>query len=466
MLFNSVQFVFFFVVVSILYYTLRHRGRIWMLLLASCYFYMAFKPVYILILGVTILVDYYAGFLIDRAEGSKRKMWLAVSLVANVGFLAAFKYFNFINQNLTYLLGLFGIDNSIPNYPLELPIGLSFHTFQAMSYTIEVYRRNQKPERDFVVYSLYVMFYPQLVAGPIERPQNLLHQFHTFFKYNFENIKQGLIRIAWGMFKKVVIADRLALLVDYAYDSPDGHSGQTLLLATLFYSFQIYCDFSGYSDIAIGCARLMGFKLMENFDVPYISKSISEFWRRWHISLSTWFKDYLYIPLGGSRVGEWRHYLNYLIVFMISGLWHGASWTFVIWGSLHGAYLVLAMIRKKYLNMELPSGFWTNKLQILITFSLVTLSWVFFRAKGISDAGVIFKRMFDPAAYTGLISPLNTTELLFSFGLIFLLMWKELYHKHIDTSRTPSFYLKFIVLLVACYLFGVFTTNQFIYFQF
>lgn len=466
MLFNSVQFIFFFIVVSILYYMLRHRGRVWLLLLASCYFYMAFKPVYILILGVTILVDYFAAFLINKAEGKRRKWYLGLSLVANIGFLAIFKYFNFLNQNLGFLLGLFGLENPIPNYPLELPIGLSFHTFQAMSYTIEVYRKKQKPEKDFIIYSLYVMFYPQLVAGPIERPQNLLHQFHTYFKYNFENIKQGLIRIAWGMFKKVVIADRLALMVDYAYANPVEQSGSTLLVATLFYSFQIYCDFSGYSDIAIGAARLMGFNLMENFDVPYISKSISEFWRRWHISLSTWFKDYLYIPLGGSRVGEYRHYLNYFIVFMVSGLWHGAAWTFVIWGSLHGIYLILAMMRKKYLNIELPSGYWTDKLQIVITFSLVTLSWVFFRARGLSDAKTILAKIFSPSAYTGLMSPFNATELWFSVGLIVLLMLKEIYVKQIDTQKTPAFYVKFAALVIACYFLGVFTTNQFIYFQF
>ena len=359
-----------------------------------------------------------------------------------------------------------GMENPIPNYPLELPIGLSFHTFQAMSYTIEVYRRNQKPEKDFIIYSLYVMFYPQLVAGPIERPQNLLYQFHTYFKYNFENIKQGLIRIGWGMFKKVVIADRLAMVVDYCYDNPTEHSGLTLLVATIFFSFQIYCDFSGYSDIAIGCARLMGFKLMENFDVPYISKSISEFWRRWHISLSGWFRDYLYIPLGGSRVGEYRHYINYFIVFMISGLWHGAAWTFIIWGSLHGIYLIFAMLRKKYLNIEMPQNAFTDKLQILITFGLVTLSWVFFRARGLGNAKVILTKIFNPVTYTELASPFNVTEMWFCVLLILVLMLKEIYVPKIDTTRTPAFYAKFTLLMVDCYFLGVFTSNQFIYFQF
>lgn len=446
---------------------LRHRGRVWLLLLASCYFYMAFKPVYIFILLITIVVDYFAAFLIDRSEGKKRKMWLMLSLVANIGFLAIFKYFNFLNANIEHVLGLFHLQNPIPYYQLVFPIGLSFHTFQAMSYTIEVYRKNQKPEKDFIIYSLYVMFYPQLVAGPIERPQNLLFQFHSYFKYNFENIKQGLIRIAWGLFKKVVIADRLALMVDFAYENPAEHSASTLLVATFFYAFQIYCDFSGYSDIAIGCARVMGFKLMENFDVPYISKSISEFWRRWHISLSGWFRDYLYIPLGGSRVGEWRHYFNYFVVFMVSGLWHGAAWTFVIWGSLHGIYLILAMMRKKYMSfLELPKNKATDQLQILITFLLVMFSWVFFRARGLSSALTIFGKFVDFGAYSGFESPISHAELWFCLLLIAFLMWKEMFVKQINTEKTGAFYFKFSLLLVACYFLGVFTSNQFIYFQF
>ncbi|MFT5885938.1 MAG: alginate O-acetyltransferase complex protein AlgI [Arcticibacterium sp.] len=427
---------------------------------------MAFKPIYILILFVTVIVDYYAAFLIDREEGPKRKMWLMLSLVANIGFLAIFKYFNFINQNIGFALGLVGMENPIPNYGLELPIGLSFHTFQAMSYTIEVYRKKQRPEKDFVIYSLYVMFYPQLVAGPIERPQNLLVQFHTYFKYNFENIKQGLIRIAWGLFKKVVIADRLAIMVDYCYANPSDHSGLTLLLATVFYSFQIYCDFSGYSDIAIGCARLMGFNLMENFNVPYISKSISDFWSRWHISLSTWFKDYLYIPLGGNRVGEYRLYLNYFIVFTISGLWHGPSWNFIIWGALHGIFLIIAMYWKKHVGFRLPKNRFNTVLQVAFTFTLVTLSWVFFRAQGLSNALTILTKIFTVNEYSGFSSPLASNELWFSLLVIIILMLKEIYLPKIDTSKTPAFYLKFIGLVLICYFFGVFTSNQFIYFQF
>jgi D-alanyl-lipoteichoic acid acyltransferase DltB (MBOAT superfamily) len=440
---------------------------------------MAFKPIYVLILLFTILVDYFAGIWIAKAEGKKRKWILVLSLITNIGFLAIFKYFNFINQNLNIVFGLFGMENPIPNYPLELPIGLSFHTFQAMSYTIEVYRKNQKPEKDFIIYSLYVMFYPQLVAGPIERPQNLLWQFHTYFKYNFENIKAGLIRIAWGLFMKVVIADRLAMVVDYSYNDPVSHNGLTLLLATFFFTFQIYCDFAGYSSIAIGCARIMGFNLMENFDAPYFSKSISEFWRRWHISLSTWFKDYLYIPLGGNRVSEWRLYFNYFLVFTISGLWHGAAWTYVIWGALHGVYLIAAMVLKKYFSFgkkedkldNQSKGYGiqltaTKYFNIAFTFVLVMFTWIFFRAHGLSDAKTIIQKITELRFSDVIATPFSSNEMVFCWVLILVLLFKDKYARIISSNNTPLFYVKFISLMIACYFLGIFTSNQFIYFQF
>ncbi|MBK9508451.1 MAG: MBOAT family protein [Cytophagaceae bacterium] len=463
MLFNSLQFVLFYIVVTILFFQLRNKGRIWLLLLASSYFYLVFKPIYILILLVTIVVDYFAGIWIAKTDGKKRKWLLILSLISNIGFLAFFKYWNFLNNNLTILLGLMGIQNPLPDYSLELPIGLSFHTFQAMSYTIEVYRRNQKPEKDFIVYSLYVMFYPQLVAGPIERPQNLLPQFHTYIKYNFENLKAGLMMMAWGLFKKVVIADRLSVMVDYCYDNPTAFSGLTLLVATIFFAFQIYCDFSGYSDIAIGAARTMGYKLMTNFDAPYLSKSISEFWRRWHISLSTWFKDYLYIPLGGNRVGEMRLYANYLIVFTVSGLWHGAAWTFIIWGFLHGFYLVMAIVRDKYLLFKLPKS---SVLSMVSTFVLVTVAWVFFRAKGLGNAKIILTKIITLNDFSRFEMPFTNSEFIFSWLLILILFLKDIYVKEISTKSTPAFYFKFAGLLILSYFLGIFTSNQFIYFQF
>lgn len=463
MLFNSLQFVFFYIVVTILYFSLRHRGRVWLLLLASSYFYLVFKPVYILILLVTIIVDYFAGIWISQSEGKKRKSLLILSLITNVGFLAFFKYWNFINKNISLALGLIGAENPFHDYPFDLPIGLSFHTFQAMSYTIEVYRRNQKPEKDFIVYSLYVMFYPQLVAGPIERPQNLLPQFHTYFKFDFEKVKSGLMLMAWGLFKKVVIADRLSIMVDYCYDNPTQFSGLTLLLATVFFTIQIYCDFSGYSDIAIGAARTMGFDLMLNFNAPYLSKSISEFWKRWHISLSTWFRDYLYIPLGGNRVSSGRLYVNYLIVFTVSGLWHGAAWTFIIWGALHGIYLVLAIVRDKYLPFKLPKN---TILSIIFTFVLVMIAWVFFRAKGLYNANIILSKIFNFGSYDSFSMPFSTNEFIFCWILMFLLFLKDIFVREIKTTNTPLFYAKFVGLLLVCYFFGIFSSNQFIYFQF
>jgi alginate O-acetyltransferase complex protein AlgI len=325
MLFNSIEFLIFFPVVTILYFLLKHKYR-WMLLLAaSCYFYMAFRPVYILILAFTIVIDYYAGILIEQSKPERKKAFLIMSIVGNLGVLAIFKYYNFFASIFNT-----HFDTHSPLLNILLPIGLSFHTFQAMSYTFEVYRGNQKAERHFGIYALYVMFYPQLVAGPIERPQNILHQFHVRHKFDYELAKSGLLLMAWGMFKKVVIADRLALFVNEVFDHPSDYSGPSVITAALFFSFQIFCDFSGYSDIAIGSARVMGFTLMTNFDRPYASASISEFWRRWHISLSTWFRDYLYIPLGGNRVSKPRAYLNLFIVFLVSGLWHGANWNYII----------------------------------------------------------------------------------------------------------------------------------------
>ncbi len=347
MLFNSIQFLVFFIVVTSLYYSLPYRFRWIMLLAASCYFYMAFVPIYILILGFTIAIEYFAGIFIESTEGKKRKLYLICSLVANIGVLALFKYYNFLNDNLTLLLGHLHVNNPIPILKILLPIGLSFHTFQAMSYTIEVYRGKQKAERNFGMYSLYVMFYPQLGTGPIERPQNLLPQLKAEHPFDSANVTSGLRLIAWGLFKKVVIADRLAILVDNVYSKPHHYNGISLAIATLFFTYQIYCDFSGYTDIAIGTARVMGIKLMQNFNNPFQAKSLPEFWTRWHISLSTWFRDYLYIPLGGNRVALPRHLFNLFFVFLIGGLWHGAHWTFIAWGALHGFYLIFGFLTKK-----------------------------------------------------------------------------------------------------------------------
>ncbi|TAF96271.1 MAG: MBOAT family protein [Cytophagia bacterium] len=491
MLFNSIQFLFFFVVVTLAYYRLGWNGRWLLLLLASCYFYLVFKPVFILILFLTIVIDYVAGIWIEQSEGRKRWWLLVISIISNVGILAFFKYFDFAVENLNKVffnlnlgIGLPHLNGLLPPQIAEymseagrviLPIGLSFHTFQAMSYTIEVYRKNQKAERHFGIYALYVMFYPQLVAGPIERPQNVLPQFHEYFAYDWENVKAGLMRMAFGFFKKAVIADRLALMAGPAYEQPGEHNGLTLLVATFFYTFRIYCDFSGYSDIALGAAQAMGFKLMENFKTPYISRSIAEFWNRWHISLSTWFRDYLYISMGGNRRGEARAYFNRITVFLVSGLWHGASWNFVIWGGLHGFYLIGASLRDKWqkkLNIQMPSAAWYGWLQGLLTFGLVMLTWVFFAVGGQSDGGsvqesvLILKKIARLSFSDPIQSALKPAEMWFCVLLIAILMLKEHFYFYISTRRNWSFFALFIFLAVVCYFFGVYNSKQFIYFQF
>ena len=511
MLFNSLQFLLFFIVVTLSYFSLKWQGRWILLLVASCYFYMVFKPAYFLILLLTIVIDYIAGIWIEKTTGPARKWLLILSLISNIGILAFFKYLGFFTENVSLLfekLNMPGVSSEVmyqgnrlfikvlhffgqndiksfkENVISILPVGLSFHTFQAMSYTIEVYRGNQKAERHFGIYALYVMFYPQLVAGPIERPQNVLWQFHSYFTYDRENVKAGLMQMAFGLFKKLVIADRLSMLVDYAYGNPSAHNGLTLLAATFFYTFQIYCDFSGYSDIAIGAARVMGFDLMENFRTPYIAQSISEFWRRWHISLSTWFRDYLYIPLGGNRKGEVRQYLNMMIVFLASGLWHGPNWTYVIWGGLNGLYQILAVLRDKLLARlgfsRTPPKSVTSPVNgsegrhspiraavnTLITFVLIMLTWVFFRARNLSDAFLILKRIGTVSVSDHLDSSMNSTEMWVSVFLILFLMVKEYFYLTIPTRNTVRFAVLFVLITFVTYLFGVFSSNQFIYFQF
>lgn len=475
MLFNSIHFVFFFVIVTSLYFIIPHKYRWFLLLISSCYFYMAFVPVYILILGFTIVIDYFAGIWLEKTEGKRKKIFLIASLVANIGVLAIFKYYNFLNDNLSAILNSFGYQNSVPYLSILLPIGLSFHTFQAMSYTIEVYRGHQKAERNFGIYSLYVMFYPQLVAGPIERPQNLLHQFYEKHYFEYERVVEGLKLMLWGFFMKLVIADRLAIYVNAVYNNADQHTGLTLALATAFFAFQIYCDFAGYSSIAIGAAKVMGFKLMTNFNRPYFSRSISEFWSRWHISLSTWFRDYLYISIGGNRVSIPRWYLNLFIVFLISGLWHGANWTFIIWGALNGFYLVFALIsaklRRRVNKLILLDKFprLNNLLQILVTFILACFAWVFFRAESADQAFTIINKIifFGGKLYIG--EQDNFIYSLVSILLLLVIEFKNEYYgkiKFLNNSRVVLRWASYILIILYIGMFGVFDGGQFIYFQF
>jgi len=491
MTFNSWEFLLFFPTVTSLYFALPHRWRWLLLLVASCVFYMAFIPAYILILLFTIAVDYVAGILIERSTGTRRRAWLICSLVANIGVLAVFKYGNFACDNLARIATLLDLHYPAKVIQIILPIGLSFHTFQAMSYTIEVYRGHQRAERHLGIYALYVMFYPQLVAGPIERPQNLLHQFHEPHDFDGSRVAEGLGRMLWGLFKKIVIADRLAIIVNTVYAKPEDFSGIVLLLTTYCFAVQIYTDFSAYSDIAIGAARVMGITLMENFNRPYLSTSMAEFWRRWHISLSTWFRDYLYIPLGGNRVSRPRWCVNVMIVFLLSGLWHGANWTYVIWGAIHGFYLIFGIITRTARN-ALAKLLGADRhpvlrhiLAMLITIQLTTFAWVFFRASNYAQAKFILARIltggFHALAHLPtLLQTLATLEIdpignkflqmtlwiLIAAGLVHLFRKPGSITRNFDAQPTWVRWSAYYAVIFGILLLGVFGSQSFLYFQF
>lgn len=399
MVFNSIEFLIFLPIVVLLFYLLPHKWRWLMLLAASCVFYMWFVPKYILILLVTIVIDYSAGILMERyADQHKlKKTFFVISIVSTLAVLLVFKYLNFLTANLDQLCASLGMETHLLTH-IILPIGLSFHTFQSMSYVIEVYRGHQQAERHFGYYALYVMFFPQLVTGPIERPGNLLHQLHEKKEFRYENISKGMRLILFGFFVKMVVADHLGEYVDEVYGHLDEYNSWSVLGCMFFYSFQIYCDFFGYSTIALGSAKLMGFDLMDNFRSPYLSKNIAEFWHRWHISLSTWFRDYVYIPLGGSRVKFGRWAFNILVVFVLSGIWHGAAWTFLLWGFAHGLLHILEKaLRNRFPSKESQSK-WVrisvDALCVLKTFVLVTLFWVVFRATDLEHLKAIFEAAF------------------------------------------------------------------------
>ncbi len=465
MLFNSIEFIVFFPVVTILYFLIPHQFRWLHLLLASCIFYAAFIPAYLLILFLLIVIDYTAGLLIEKQKNKKR--WLIISIVANISLLGIFKYYDFFISNINDLNGShFILLNWI------LPIGLSFHTFQSLSYTIEVYRGKQKAIRHPGYYALYVMFYPQLVAGPIERPQNLLPQFFKEQQFSFQKLYEGLRLMAWGFFKKLVIADRIGQYADSVFNHPGQAGILHVWLAIFFFGIQIYADFSGYSDIAIGAARCMGIDLSVNFNRPYQSINIREFWKRWHISLSSWFRDYVYIPLGGNRKGRSRKNINLMITFILSALWHGAGWTFIIWGILHGTYtLIYDNLKKYFTSIQVP-----NFLSWLITGICVGFAWIFFRSTSLSVAtDIILKSVnlydisFSQIIIPGVKLEFGNFTMAFSFFMITYMFIIEKY-------TTPKMYelnsKKIIgtgifassVLLIL--FFGVFQKTSFIYFQF
>ena len=399
--FNSAEFLIFYPVVLLLHFLLPFRFR-WIALLAvSYYFYMTWNPSLIFLILFTTLVSWVCSLVIEKSQKpSVRRLCIVVTLVICLGVLFFFKYYNFLAASVSSLMALFGAPSADFTLNLILPVGISFYTFQTLSYAIDVYRGQIKTERHFGYYALFVSFFPQLVAGPIERPENLLPQLRTRQRWSNEDAAAGLKRMLVGFFKKVVVADLLAVYVNAVYNDASNASAVSVILASVMFAVQIYCDFSGYTDIAIGCARVMGIRLMQNFDVPYAARSIKEFWNRWHISLSTWFRDYLYFPLGGSRCAKWKHLRNLMIVFLVSGLWHGAAWTFVIWGFLHGAYQVIGILTRNA-RETLCSKLGINRetrayhaWQTVCTFLLVTFAWIFFRANSMADLGILMTKLF------------------------------------------------------------------------
>ena len=486
MLFNSISFLIFFPLTTALYYLLAHRYRWILLLAASTFFYACFIPKYLLILLVVIAIDYTAAIGIEASTGARRKALLGLSLAANIGILASFKYFDFFNGNLRALAETIGWHYPIQNLGWLLPIGLSFHTFQSLAYTIEVYRGKYRAEHHLGIFALYVLFYPQLVAGPIERPQHLLPQFRVPQTFDADRTFDGLRLMLWGLFKKMVIADRMALFVDLIYRSPEQFGGGWVVVATWLFAIQIYCDFSGYTDTAIGAARVLGINLCLNFERPYESASVAEFWRRWHMSLSTWFRDYVYLPLGGNRVSSAKWIRNVAVVFLLSGLWHGANWTFLIWGALHGAYLIAgrftATIRARVAGavglLQHPSVH--RALQRFITFQLVSFAWLFFRATSMTHARTLLSRLghgpmfagVDAVSMAQLLHTSRDGHLLIGGLLIALLLIVERLAARDGVAswwggapvwlRWPAYYAMIVLILWM----GDLGSRSFIYFQF
>ncbi len=489
MLFNSLEFLMFFILVVTGYFLLPYRFRWILLLVSSYYFYGSWNSKYLILIVISTLIDYFAGIMMgNEKKKEKRKKYLILSLASNLGMLFVFKYFNFFIGNVNSIFNFLKLDFTAPGLRLLLPVGISFYTFQTLSYTFDVYRGTREAERHLGIFATYVAFFPQLVAGPIESSTNLLPQFRKKMDFDYIRMTEGLKLMVWGLFKKMVVADRTALIVDRIYNDVNSFEGLTLLVASVLFGFQIYCDFSGYSDIAIGSAKVMGFDLIENFKIPYYSKSISEFWRRWHISLGKWFKDYLYVSLGGNRVSKNKIYRNLMIVFLVSGLWHGASWNFVIWGALHGIYIVVDISTKSYRKQFYEKIKLTKFPELMkwihvgCTFSLVTFSWIFFRANTLKDALYIithtFSNMESYTTFSGIyqaLDALNAGKVGFIITLLSIGIM-EVFHLRSRTKKIPEIlkrrpiYLRWCVyysLMLWIIMFGVFEgASEFIYFQF
>ena len=480
MLFNSVHFAIFFPIVVVAYFALPQRMR-WMLLLAaSYYFYMAWEPSYVVLLLAATVINYWAGLKMGESGSlAARRTYLVLGVSTSLGILFFYKYFNLFNDTMRGVFDGLDVFYGVPDLHVLLPVGISFYTFQTLSYTIDVYRGEKGPERHFGIFALYVSFFPQLVAGPIERSTRLLPQFYEEHEFDYGRVTAGLKLMVWGFFKKLVIADRLAIYVNQVYEAPQEFTGPVLIIATVFFAYQIYCDFSGYSDIAIGASRIMGYDLMVNFRHPYVSKSIREFWHRCHISLSTWFRDYLYIPLGGNRVGKWRWYYNLFITFVISGLWHGANWSFVVWGALHGFYQLFAIWTAdlRHAATEAIGLAGVPKLhgavKIAVTFSLAVFAWIFFRADTIQDALYVAGHLASGfGATTDIYLSMGPYEFWIGVIAIALLETVHAMQRRGDiigvlaarplVMRWAVYYAAVIGILV----FGEFGGQEFVYFQF
>ncbi len=491
MLFNSVSFLIFFPIVLVLYFYLPKNLRWIMLLAASYIFYMFWEPKYIVLIVFVTLVNYIAGLLIAGTKNSgAKRFWLVAGLALSLGLLVVFKYASFFNESVRALFSWLGIGYPVKQFSLVLPMGISFFTFQSLSYTIDVYRGKQAPEKHFGYFALYVSYFPQLVAGPIERSERLLPQLKKDFVFDYDRAVQGLQRMLYGFFLKIFIADNIAGCVNVVYDNPSAFSGLALIGATLLFAVQIFCDFAGYSNIAIGSARVMGIDLMENFRQPYFATSIKDFWHRWHISLSSWFGDYVFIPLGGSRVKPLRKYFNIMLVFLLSGLWHGAAWTFVLWGFLHGALRVVEEILskpRKALESRLSGKGRTayNLVSGIFVFVFVCFAWIFFRANNVADAFYIVQNLFRDAGQWTQFAYLNAVRasmlmrfksvllpLVFGLGVM-LFVWIRREKKkgiHAMVKAWPgwlrwSMYFTVSFLIVIMFIMGN-SEAQFIYFQF
>jgi alginate O-acetyltransferase complex protein AlgI len=471
MLFNTINFAIFLPIVIILYYSISHKYR-WILLLTASYiFYMSWRVEYIFLIVISTLIDYFSGLMMEKRPDRKSRLpFLIISLISNLGILFFFKYYNFASDNINFITSAFNYDGNMPIMNFLLPVGISFYTFQTLSYSIDVYLGKQKAERHLGYFALYVSFFPQLVAGPIERFSRLTPQFKAKHKLTYDNLANGLRLILYGLFIKMVIADNLAVIVDKVYSSPESFSTINLLTGLFFYSFQIYSDFYGYSIIAIGSALIMGIKIIDNFKTPYLAKNIAEFWQRWHISLSTWFRDYLYFPLGGNKSKKFRWVLNIIVVFIVSGIWHGANWTFLIWGGVFGLLYLLEKITNSWLKLKNESSpFSLGHIALALkTFVLVTFIWVFFRSQNFNEAINIFELVFKNINVSGIALQIPIATWIFL--VVFIITDILLYNNRFDTWVSPLPYLLrwtvYGILLFSIIVFPGVENFPFIYFQF